>query len=268
MAKIDLFNSNWCDIVFEDRNKEYGAYELRKGYSRNALLGIVFAIVIFSLGVSAPLVVKLLEGIETVENDFKVTEVTTLEEPPPIDEKQPPPPPVEPPPPLKSTIKFTPPKILPDEEVPDEEPPPTVEEMKEVDAGAKTLEGSADGVDLSLLEGNGNEIIDDAPEQIFLSVEEMPEFPGGEAGLFKYIQENVKYPAIARENQVTGTVYVDFVVDKEGKVTNVKLRRGIGAGCDEEAIRVIKSLPKYKPGRQNGRPQQVQFTVPIRFNLM
>lgn len=266
MAKIDLQDKQWLDLVFEDRNKAYGAYELRRAYAKNGMLGIILAIVLFSLAVSAPLIVRLLANALPDENQVKVTEVTTLEEPPPIDEKQPPPPPVEPPPPLKSTIKFTPPVILPDEKVPDE-PPPTQEDLKETDASTKTQEGSDDGVDLSLLEGDGKDPVEEV-DQVFLSVEEMPEFPGGEEAMVKFIGNNTRYPAIARENSVTGTVYVDFVVNKEGQVTNVKVRRGIGAGCDEEAVRVIKSMPAFKPGRQNGRPQQVQFTVPIRFNLM
>lgn len=266
MAKINLQDTQWCDLVFEDRNKAYGAYELRKIYGRNAMLGIILAIVLFSLAVSSPLIIRLISDALPDENLVKVTDVQTLAEPPPIDEKQPPPPPVEPPPPLKSTIKFTPPVILPDEKVPDE-PPPTQEDLKETDASTKTQEGSDEGVDLSLLEGEGKEPVEDV-DQVFLSVEEMPEFPGGDEALFAFIQKNVQYPAIARENAVTGTVFIDFVVNKEGNVTSVKVRRGIGAGCDEEAIRVIKLLPKYKPGRQNGRAQQVQFTVPIKFNLM
>lgn len=267
MAKIDLQDSQWCDMVFEGRNKEYGAYELRKEYTKNTFLGIVLAIVVFSLGVSAPLIVKLLQDALPEDNTVKMTEVTTLEEPPPIDKNEPPPPPVEPPPPLKSTIKFTPPVILPDEKVPDE-PPPTQEDLKETDAATKTVEGSDDGVDLSLLEGNGNEVIEEADDAPFLSVEEMPEFPGGEEALIVFIQKNTNYPAIARENQVEGTVYVDFVVEKDGAISNVKVRRGLGAGCDEEATRVIKMFPKWKPGRQNGRAQRVQYTVPVKFRLI
>ncbi len=267
MAKIDLQDAQWCDLVFEDRNKAYGAYELRKGYARNAMLGIVLAIVAFSLAISAPLIVRLISAALPEENDVKITEVTTLEEPPPIDEKQPPPPPVEPPPPLKSTIKFTPPIILPDEKVPDE-PPPTVEDLKDTEAGKETQEGSDDGVDMSLLEGQGNEVVEEETDQIFLSVEQMPEFPGGEEELVKFIRKNTVYPAISRENQVSGTVYVDFVVNKEGDVINVKVRRGIDPACDQEAVRVIKMMPRFKPGRQNGRAQQVQFTVPIKFALM
>ena len=93
-------------------------------------------------------------------------------------------------------------------------------------------------------------------------------FPGGQEALLKYISENIKYPAIARENGITGKVFLRFVVDKEGYVGNVEVLRGVGGGCTEEAKRVIKSLPRFKPGKQNGRPVPVYYNVPVNFNLL
>jgi periplasmic protein TonB len=267
-GKIDLYEDRWIDIVFANKNKEYGAYQVRKNYARNIMLGIIFAIVFFTLAVSAPLIVRLLTNTLDELNKKKVvnTEVT-LAEPPPVDEKTPPPPPAPPPPPLRSTIKFTPPVIKPDEEV--DEPPPTQEQLKEVDAGTKTVEGDPNAdVDLSGLEGDGTGDVLEEPDQVFISVEQMPEYPGGEGALLKEIASKIKYPAIARENNIEGTVYMSFVVNKEGVVTNVKVLRGIGGGCDEEATRVIKSLSKFTPGKQNGRAVQVQYNVPVRFKLM
>ena len=98
-------------------------------------------------------------------------------------------------------------------------------------------------------------------------VENMPEFPGGDLGLMKYIQKNVKYPPIAKEYNITGKVYVQFIVDKSGIVTNVKVVRGVDKNLDAEAVRVVKSLPKYKPGKQRGKPVRVMFTIPINFTL-
>ncbi|MAO01689.1 MAG: hypothetical protein CMD05_02000 [Flavobacteriales bacterium] len=98
-------------------------------------------------------------------------------------------------------------------------------------------------------------------------VENMPEFPGGDLGLMKYIQKNVRYPAIAKEYNITGKVYISFIVDKQGSVTNVKVVRGVDKNLDEEAVRVVKSLPKYKPGKQRGKPVRVMFTIPINFTL-
>lgn len=266
-GKIDLYENKWIDIVFDKRNKEYGAYQIRKSYAKNAVLGIVFAIVVFSLAVSAPLIARLLSEVIPEERVVPVDQANMLEEPPPVDEKEPATPPPPPPPPLKSTVKFTPPVIKPDQEVPDE-PPPTQEKLQEVDAGQKTVEGDPNAeVDLSGLEdGTGNVIEED--EKPFLSVEQMPEFPGGEAALIKYIQSKIVYPGIARENGIDGTVYLQFVVDKEGKVGNVKVLRGVGGGLEEEAIRVVKTLPKFTPGKQNGRSVPVYYTVPVKFRLM
>ena len=110
-------------------------------------------------------------------------------------------------------------------------------------------------------------IEEEEEEEFFMVVENMPEFPGGDLGLMKYIQKNVRYPAIAKEYNITGKVYVSFIVDKTGSVTNVKIVRGVDKNLDAEALRVVKSLPKYTPGRQMGRPVRVMFTIPINFTL-
>ncbi|MES1225055.1 MAG: TonB family protein, partial [Bacteroidota bacterium] len=186
-------------------------------------------------------------------------EEITLAEPPPIDKTAPPPPPVIPPPPVQQTIKFTPPKVVKDEEV--EEPPPTQEETKEVQVATETHEGDKNAVELppeTPVEDEG---------KIFTIVEEMPSFPGGEEEMLKYVARNIKYPPVARENGITGRVYVNFYVDKDGKVQNAKVVRGIGGGCDEEALRVVRSMPQWKPGKQNGRAVNVNYNLPINFTL-
>ena len=104
-------------------------------------------------------------------------------------------------------------------------------------------------------------------EEVFLSVEENPEFPGGPAKLLEYVQKNLKYPMMARESDIQGRVFVGFVVEKDGSISNVRVLRGIGGGCDEEAVRVVQSLPKFKPGKQRGNPVRVQYTLPIVFKL-
>jgi protein TonB len=111
------------------------------------------------------------------------------------------------------------------------------------------------------------EIVEEDDDEVFMVVENMPVFPGGDLGLMKYIQKNVKYPPIAKEYNITGKVYISFVVDKSGAVTNVKVVRGVDKNLDAEAVRVIKSLPKYKPGKQRGKAVRVMFTVPINFTL-
>jgi len=103
--------------------------------------------------------------------------------------------------------------------------------------------------------------------EIFTVVESMPDFPGGDAARMKFLQENIKYPQMARESGIQGTVYVTFVVEPNGSVSDVRVLRGIGGGCDEEAIRVIKMMPNWKPGQQRGKPVRVQFNMPIKFTL-
>ena len=103
--------------------------------------------------------------------------------------------------------------------------------------------------------------------QIFMVVESMPEFPGGEGALHQYLAENIKYPQMAKESGIQGRVFVTFVVERDGRVTDVKVIRGIGGGCDEEAIRVVQGMPKWTPGKQRGKPVRVQFNLPVKFTL-
>ena len=268
-GKLDLLDKEWCEMVFEDRNKTYGAFELRRVYSRNVVYGLILTAVLFALSIAGPIVARLIADA-TSEEEVKMvqTEVTKLEEPPPVNKEEPPPPPVEPPPPLKSTVKFTPPEIVPDKEV--QEPPPTQEELKEVEASTKTEEGSDDGVDQSLLEGNGNAVVEEpAAPEIFTSVEQMPEPQGGLEGLYKYLAANTQYPQMEKDAGISGTVYVRFVVDEVGKVSNIEILRGVkgGPNLEKEAIRVLKTLPPFKPGKQNGRAVKVWYSLPFKFNL-
>lgn len=106
-----------------------------------------------------------------------------------------------------------------------------------------------------------------AEAEIFTVVEESPSFPGGDEARIRFLTDNIKYPQIARESSIQGTVYVTFVVEKNGNVTDVRILRGIGGGCDEEAVRVIKAMPKWNPGKQRGKPVRVQFNMPIKFTL-
>ncbi|HOO83449.1 MAG TPA: energy transducer TonB [Prolixibacteraceae bacterium] len=113
-------------------------------------------------------------------------------------------------------------------------------------------------------------ITEEEPEEdteVFVIVEDMPEFPGGELALRQWISNNVKYPVIAAENGVQGKVYVTFVVDRDGSVTNARIARGVDPSLDQEALRVVNNLPKWKPGKQRGKPVRVSYTVPINFQL-
>ncbi|HRC32773.1 MAG TPA: TonB family protein [Bacteroidia bacterium] len=266
-TKVSLYDKLWTDNVFAGKNKNYGAYYLRSLGGKHVMRGTLISVILFSVGLGAPIIAKYLGNFADGMKD-KVTEVTTLEAPPPIDKTEPPPPPPEapPPPPLKSTVKFVAPEIVKDEEVKDE-PPPTVEELKDVDVGKKTEEGDPGGVDNSLID-EGPAVIEETP-QIFTIVEQMPEFPGGEESLIKFIQSNFRYPAMERENNIQGTVYLTFVVRPDGEIADIKVMRGVAGGpnLEKEAIRLVKAMPKWKAGKQNGKQVSVQFNLPVKCQL-
>jgi protein TonB len=254
----DAVNPERVELVFANRNKEYGAYVLRKKYEKRVLMAFIVTLSAILLAVIVPKLISLLSSVVSSDN-AAMTEAITLAEPPPIDKTTPPPPPVIPPPPVQQTIKFTPPKVVKDEEV--QEPPPTQEEVKETQVSTVTQEGSKDIIDVP----TDPVVVEE--EKVFTVVEEMPTFPGGEEQLFKYLRNNIKFPAVARENGIQGRVFVTFVVDKDGKVKDAKILRGIGGGCDEEALRVIRNMPDWKAGKQNGRAVSVQYNLPVNFTL-
>ena len=145
-------------------------------------------------------------------------------------------------------------------------PPPPPPEIIEIVEDEVEIENE---VEIEETETDEEEMIEieQDDEEFFMVVENMPEFPGGDLGLMKFIQKNVRYPAIAKEYNITGKVYVSFIVDKKGNVTNVKIVRGVDKNLDAEAVRVVSSLPKYKPGKQRGKAVRVMFTIPINFTL-
>jgi periplasmic protein TonB len=260
------------DIVFEGRNKAYGAYSLRRLYSRNVTKASIIAIILFFLFISIPLISKMLaKEEEEVAVDRIITEVD-LAPPPPLEEQAPPPPPPPdlppPPPPVRASVQFTPPVVKRDEEVKEEKEIPDQEILKEIDAGTKTVEGSKDApLDLGDIDGTSKVVAEVVEEKPYEYVEQMPTFPGGELEMQKYIAKNIRYPAAASRAGIEGLVVVSFVVGKGGEISEVKVLKGLGAGTDEEAMRVIKSMPKWNAGKQNGRAVPVRFTVPVRYTI-
>jgi len=190
----------------------------------------------------------------------KLTTVS-LDQPPPITPNQPPPPRVDVPPPIK-TIKYVAPKVT-KEEVPDEEIP-TQEELKQVEVSTVTNEGTEEVV---FEEPVKQVVVEDDEDKIFTVVEQQAEFPGGMEALYKFLNKNIRYPSSARRMGVDGKVYVQFVVDKEGKISDVSIIKSLSADCDKEAVRLVQLMPPWKPGRQNGRSVKSKFVLPLTFKL-
>lgn len=275
MAKIDLTSKEWCDLVFEGRNKSYGAYDLRMTSSKRHNVAMLIILIVAVVGFSLPSLIRIMTP-EKVE-DFTVTEVTQLSDLPKAEVKKneelKPMAPTPPPPPLKSSIKFTAPVIKDDSEVSDEE---DIKSQDELAANNKIAISIADvkGND----EINGQDIADfkefvqpEAPveeEKPYQAVEQMPQFPGGEAALLKFINEKIKYPIPAQEAGIQGRVVVRFVVSKTGEIKDVTVLRSVESSLDKEAVRVIQMMPKWIPGKQNGNNVAVYFTVPVVFKLM
>ena len=268
-SKLDILKPEWLDVVFVGRNKNYGAYELRKQNPKNTNKALLIAVLLFVFAVSLPTIINKIKGfIPKPKDKVKIVEVT-LKPPPPLDDtKKPPPPPPEPPKPKVDQVRFPPPVVKPDNEV-KEKDPPTVQELEVKDPGQKDQKGDPNA-EIRIDEPVGNSDTKQVTEddnQIFTAVEKSAEFPGGIEKFYAYLSKTIRYPAVARENNVQGKVFLTFVVEKDGSLTDIKVLRGIGSGCDEEAVRVIKASPKWRPGQQNGRTVRQQYTVPINFQL-
>ncbi len=271
-SKLDIFKTQWLDVVFADRNKAYGAYVLRKENSRTTTIALLIGGLFFITAISSPLVIKYIKGLNTeiVEEKREVEVEIPLLPPPPIDELEPPPPPPAPPPPRVDQIRFPPPVVVPADQVNPDDEPPTVEDLVDADPSDKTLEGDPDAdivIDGPTGEGpKQSDVTEDGILDIAF-VEVTPEFPGGLQKFYDYFGKNYKYPAMARQQGVSGRIALSFVVEKDGRLTDIKILRDLGYGTGEEAVRVLKGSPPWKPGIQNGRPVRVAYTMPIKLNL-
>lgn len=238
----------WDDIVFEGRNQAYGAYVLRQLYGKNVFYAVIITLTVIALMVYGPAIYNMLKPEEVVEKAApKKLVYSELSAPPPLDKPKPPPPQIQLPK-LQKVIKFVPPKVVKEEVV---EEVPTIEEIKQNEVAAVEVEGPVEFVEEPV-----QEVVVEDDNQIFTVVEQQPEFEGGYEAMMNFIRKNMKYPASARRMGVDGTVYVGFVVGKDGSITDVKTIRGISADCDKEAERVVKMMPPWKPGRQNGKPDR------------
>ncbi|WP_125717679.1 energy transducer TonB [Flavobacterium ustbae] len=259
--KLDIIKNQWLDIVFEGRNKIYGAYELRKSNGKTTVKALVIGSLIFSAAIAAPLIASFLpDSVE--EEEVKEVKMATVKLPPKKEEIKPNMPPPPPPPPKVDQVKFVKPVVAKAEEV--TEDPPKIVELKDKKVGSETIKGDPDAVltvDEPVGKGPVQEVIqEDNTVYNTAGIEVKPDFPGGIEKFYKFVGNNYKTP---EEEGLKGKVYVTFVVEKDGSLTDIKVLRDIGYGTGAEAIRVLKKCPKWTPGEQNGKKVRVLYSLPI-----
>ncbi|MNK61901.1 Gram-negative bacterial tonB protein [compost metagenome] len=259
--KLDIIKNQWLDIVFEGRNKIYGAYELRKSNGKTTVKALVIGSLIFSAAIAAPLIASLLPD-STEEEEVKEVKMAAVKLPPKKEEIKPNMPPPPPPPPKVDQVKFVKPVVAKAEEV--TEDPPKIVELKDKKVGAETIKGDPDAVltvDEPVGKGPVAEVVqEDNTVYNTAGIEVKPDFPGGIDKFYKFVGNNYKTP---EEEGLKGKVYVTFVVEKDGSLTDIKVLRDIGYGTGAEAIRVLKKCPKWTPGEQNGKKVRVLYSLPI-----
>lgn len=282
MAKdVDLSSREWRDLVFDGKNKDFGAYELRSGSVKRhnvAMIAVVVVLVaLFILGLLVNTVIKSAEARpedvteQAVMAEFaeEAPEEEDLDEPQRVEEQQPEALPEE----ILNTVKMAEVKFVADEEVKEEIK--SQDEIKETETavGATNFDQGTDDLTKTVREHKNEVIVEEKkPEpvddnKVFTAVEQQPTFPGGDAALLKYISDHIRYPPTCQENGIQGRVVVQFVVTKTGHVGEVKVVRGKDPDLDKEAQRVVKSLPKFNPGKMNGNAVNVWYTLPINFKL-
>lgn len=281
MAKIDLYDPKWVEMVFAGKNKEYGAYQLRKGTSGRNIKALLILVIAAAL-VGGFLAWKVIEQKQAEEQQayMEAMELAKLQQQAKKEEKKKDP--VKPKvemkkeiPVARETQKFTAPVIKKDELVKEEN---QVKQMDKLDDKVAVGTENKEGVKDRTVEAVRNDIAVAAPPpppapkpevatKVFDVVEEMPSFPGGNGALMSYLASNIKYPVVAQENGVQGRVIVSFVVERDGSISDVRVARSVDPSLDREAQRVVKSMPRWKPGKQNGSAVRVKYTVPVVFRL-
>ena len=281
MAQIDLTRNGWCDLIFEGRNKAYGAYKLRTQTGKRNLKAIITIAILAALAIVLFYIKAGYDAYQAAHaKNEAVTELSALNQPKKkeakverkvqVEEKK------EVVKEVKSSIKFTAPVIKKDAEVKPEEEMKTQDQIMQTNTaiGALDVKGNSDqGEILKVTQRVETEPVKaEAPKpevenKVFDVVEQMPSFPGGQGALMSYLANNIKYPVVAQENGVQGRVVVSFVVERDGSITDVQVVRSVDPSLDREAQRVVRSMPKWIPGKQNGQAVRVKYNVPVSFRL-
>jgi periplasmic protein TonB len=258
MAKEKNITPAFDDIVFEERNKEYGAYKLRKKYSKTVLVSLAIGIVILATAVITPyLNAKALDKRNKRAERQVEIKMENLDQP--AEQAPPPPPPPPPPAEVVQQQRYVPPVVV------DSIKPEEAKQFMTADQAQVEVKNEEA---VEVVETVKEEVQEADPEATpFVVVEEMPMFPGGDPELLKYIAANTNYPEVAKENNIQGRVIVRFCVTSKGGVSQVSILKGVDPELDKEAIRVVNTLPPFKPGKQGGKPVPVWYMVPITFTL-
>ena len=285
MAKeVDLSSREWCDLVFEGKNKDFGAYVIRTDSPKRHTRAVIYTVLgALLVGLLAFGLIKVNEYIEqkriadmAEQEEVLIDMSQEAEEPEEQQERLEQPKPEVLPEEVLKSVKVTELQIVEDDKVKKEDEIKTQDELKETETAFGQKDNEKGTEDRNVTRTLKEEVVvekkeekpkEEKKEEIFRSVEQMPQFPGGEAALMKYLQSHINYPPMAAENNVQGRVVVQFVVDKTGKVGEVKVVRSVDKDLDKEAVRVCKSLPKFTPGRQNGQAVSVWYTLPVTFKL-
>jgi len=244
------------DIVFEIRNKEYGAYSLRKKYNRNLLIGMIIGVIILGTAVIAPYInAKALENRQKRAERQVEIKMDNLDQP----QQEAPPPPPPPPPPAETIVQRYVAPVVVDSIKPEEAKQLMTADQANVEVKNEEVQAVTE-VQEEVKE-------EEAPVEVFVVVEEMPAFPGGDTELMKFINSNIVYPEIAKENNIQGRVILRFCVTYKGAVDQISVLKSVDPSLDSEAKRVIAMLPTWKPGKQGGKPVNVWYSVPVTFQL-
>ena len=256
--KLDLLKNQWLDIVFEGRNKMYGAYVFRKSITKTTFRAFIIGTLVFGIAVSIPTILRLIPDSSANDEALNV-KITAVKLPPKQKPKEnlPPPPP---PPPKVDQVKFVKPVVAKAEEVVEEIV--VIKEVKNKKIGAETIKGDPDAVLTVEPVGTGVAAVVEEDNTVYntAGIEVKPDFPGGMDKFYKFIANNYRTP---EEEGLKGKIYVTFVVEKDGSLTDIKVLRDIGYGTGKEAIRVLKATPKWNPGEQNGKKVRCTFSLPI-----
>lgn len=275
MSKIDLIDNSWVDLVFEGKNQAYGAYQLRKSTGSRNVKALISMFVGFAI-IAAIVIAKVqienaIARSVAVETDVELSKLAEKKEAK-VEKKEQPKVEHTVVEKVKSSVKFTAPEIKKDSEVKPEEELKSQEDLNKTNTaiGAFDVKGNDESAGEVL---KAKEVIaqPEPPKQeetkVFDVVEEMPSFPGGPGALMSFLSGNIKYPVVAEENGIQGRVIVAFVVERDGSITDVRVVKSVDQSLDKEAVRVVKSMPRWIPGKQNGSAVRVKYTVPVTFRL-